>query len=125
VSFGMAECRGELIFVRRENMADCKLDDEIKSEESVLQHQQKVLVSDLKRRMNVNVENQFEIDKLHSDLLKQQTMENMKAIFQNQNKDEDEVIDENGYLRWKNAKGITPYDITPELLKKHSSDDKS
>lgn len=106
-------------------MTDCKLDDEIKSDETVYQHQQKVHASDLKRRMNVDVENQFEIDKLHSDLLKQQTMENMKATFQNQNKDEDEVIDENGYLRWKNAKGITPYDITPELLKKHSSDDKS
>lgn len=106
-------------------MVDFKLDDEIRPNESVEEHQKRIRDNDTKRRMNVDCETQFEIDKLRSDLLKQQTMENMKAILQQQTKYEDEVIDENGYLRWKNAKGITPYDINPELLKNNPSDDKS
>ncbi|MBR0495893.1 MAG: hypothetical protein IJJ71_06955 [Treponema sp.] len=104
-------------------MADCKLDDEIKSEETVLQHQQKVLVSDLKRRMNVNVENQFEIYEKLSELEKVRIIKNLEKNYCQ--KEDDEVIEKDGYVGWKNAKGITPYDINPELLKKYPSDDKS
>ena len=104
-------------------MTDYKLDDEIKSEETVFQHQQKVLASDSKRRMNVNVENQFEIYEKITELEKKRTIKNLEQNYCQ--KEDDEVIEKNGYVGWKNAKGITPYDINPELLKNHPSDDKS